>query len=279
MGRLGEIGGWRPGAAIATAVAISAVAIGGCGHDKGPVYIDRLPPITLRFAHLATPTCTDRKDPSLANACWRVRPTSGTRFVAVTASCGISDDGTVDCWKKYLVHKPSGRFQAIADNDRDACAARSSGGVVCWGRSTWPNAPADETFTRLVVGPRGLHYADDEPVTTACGLTGAGTIECWDSGPLPSKEVHCSGGPFKDVALGEGSILGWTTDGTLVDAVHPSRKLTGEPVQTFSAGTTTAESRSAGRPIAGATRPADWPGLGLHGFTRTFSASRRSMAA
>lgn len=205
------------------AVALVSItgATGGCGsssagrsRDEG-VHVQPFSPVRRpRYDHLGTPACSDARDESQAHTCWRVAPSAGGKFVTISASCGISDRGLVECWKTDIAAVPAGKFDVIDDDGWNACAARTEGGVTCWGDAAWPTVPPSGKFTVLAVGGAGRGDPDEEGIS-ACGLTAGGEIQCWGDG-----SPHWSGklflpGPFKSVDMGGGWVVAQTDDGRL----------------------------------------------------------------
>ncbi len=193
-------------ALLATAVAVGS-ACGGSIHHRKPVpepeYVD-----------LPTPVCSDVRDEDETNDCWHVSPTDGSKFVQVSASCGISASHAVQCWKDALATAPQGSFDVVTDYGRNACAARVEGGVTCWGQSPWPAVPSSPRFTALAMGGGGSGESDRDGVT-ACGLTENQDIVCWGDGtPHWSGRLNLSG-PFTEVGLGGGLVVGLRPDGRL----------------------------------------------------------------
>lgn len=173
-----------------------------------------MPPFLPLYGDLATPICSDVRDESLEHTCWRVSPTSGGKFVQVSASCGISDRHEVECWKDPFAAVPAGRFDFVDDDAIDACAARSEGGVACWGNASWPAVPGAPKFIALSVG--GSTLAETEGHVTACGLMIDHDVICWGNGkPGWSGQLFLPG-PFATVELGSGMVVGLTTDGFLL---------------------------------------------------------------
>jgi hypothetical protein len=167
-----------------------------------------------RYRHLAPPLCNDQRDESVEHACWRVSPATGSRFVTVSASGGITDLGAVECWKSRLAQVPQDAFHVIDDDGVNACAARNSGGIACWGWAPWPAVPGSPKFVAVTVGGSGIGE-DDTGGINACGLPERGDIVCWGDGTR-----HWSGrlylpGPFIDMDLGGGLVVALRPGGRL----------------------------------------------------------------
>jgi hypothetical protein len=211
----------RVGAGIVSfSLGIAVGSILGCGsgsaaqrdgdRETRPFVAARRP----RYHDLRTPVCTDSRDESQAHSCWRVSPSSSGKFITISASCGISKRGFVECWKMDLAGVPSGTFDVIDDDGWNACAARTTGGVACWGDAPWPAVPSSAKFTGLAVGGGGGGESDEQGVN-ACGLMASGDIECWGDG-----SPHWGGklflpGPFTGVDLGGSWVVARTDDGRL----------------------------------------------------------------
>ncbi len=168
-------------------------------------------PLSPAYSDLASPACADVRDESLEHACWRIAPQSGSRFVALSASCGVSDRHEVECWRDELSSVPAGQFDVVDDNGLDACAARHEGGVVCWGAAPWPSVPSAPRFLALVVGGSTRGKTDED--VTACGITIGQDIVCWGNG-VPGWSGHLFlPGPFAAIELGAGHLVALTSDG------------------------------------------------------------------
>jgi hypothetical protein len=139
----------------------------------------------------------------------------GGHFVTVSASCGITQSGAVECWKADLVVPPPGQYDAVADNGWDACATRAEGGVACWGRAPWPYVPSAPRFTAVSTVGSLTGYPDSEGIN-ACGLTEHGDIDCWgDGSPHWNGKLHFDG-PFLSMQLGSGRLAALRPSGELV---------------------------------------------------------------
>ncbi len=207
--------GWGP---AAVALAVVALGFAGCGSGSpqrssasgGHPSIPVGPP---KYAHLGTPACGDIRDESLEHACWRVSPAKGATFIQVSASCGVSERHEVECWKDGLTAVPAGRFELVDDDALNACAARSEGGVACWGLSAWPAVPSAPKFVSLSVG--GSTFGESDENVTACGLTVDKDIQCWGNGKPGWSGRLFLPGPFAAAELGSGQVVGLTLDGFL----------------------------------------------------------------
>lgn len=228
-----------------------------------------------RYEQLVTPDCSDTRDESQSHTCWRVSPSDGGDFVKISASCGISNRGLVECWKTDLATVPAGRFDVIDDDGWNACAARAEGGVACWGDAPWPVVPPSATFTALAVGGSGRGDPDSEGVN-ACGLTTSGDIECWGDG-----SPHWNGklflpGPFIGLDLGGAWLVAQTDDGKLHWFLGREEQdlRKGGPYKTFSqnggiscqllaSGDVQCEGGIVYRPVLNASPPRDLTGVAI----------------
>jgi hypothetical protein len=173
-----------------------------------------------RYGHLITPICDKPNKRHLEHSCWPVEPASGGHFVTVSASCGITDQGSVECWKAGLASPPTGRYETIDDNGRNACATRSDGGVGCWGRAPWPSVPSSPRFTAIAAGGSGNGNLPSEGIN-ACGLTDAGDIECWGDGtPHWTGKLQLKG-PFRSVDIGSGDVVALRATGEIDSFIGP----------------------------------------------------------
>jgi hypothetical protein len=174
-----------------------------------------------RYAHLPTPICSRQLDRHAEHSCWSVEPSKGDRFITVSASCGITDQGSIECWKTALASPPKGRFEAIDDNGWNACATRSEGGAGCWGRAPWTTVPRTDKFTVIVAGGSGPGNSDSEGIN-ACALTELGDIECWgDGSPHWNGSLHIDG-PFRAIDLGSGDVVALRSSGELDSFIGPN---------------------------------------------------------
>jgi len=125
----------------------------------------------------------------------------------VSPSCGITNTGTIYCWRKELLGAPKGRFRQISDNGLHACAVRRDGRLVCWGGvSSEPKSVAEW----LANPPAGDFSMVSVGFQTACGLTTDGDIHCW--GGLDNSARR---GPFMNVSTGIGAACAVGTNGEL----------------------------------------------------------------
>lgn len=177
-------------------------------------------PAPPRYAHLRPPVCSEHRGRA-GFACWRVRPSEGNAFVQVSASCGVTDTGHIDCWKTRLQHVPDGEFVLVDDDGRNACAARATGGVACWGEDPWPSVPAAGMFRYLAIGGSVNTTPDGAKRVSACGITDTGDIECWGNGRRFSGGYLRVAGPWVAVDLGRGPLMGLRPDGQLVRLDSP----------------------------------------------------------
>lgn len=266
---------------LVVVIASTSGSSAGCGSDSstrrradgtGRQYLVAAP--RPRYEHLVTPQCIDTRDESQAYACWRVSPSAGGKFVKISASCGITERGTVECWKSDLAAVPAGKFAVIDDDGWNACAARSVGGIACWGDAPWPAVPPSAKFVAVAVGGGGDGETDSEGVN-ACGLIASGDIECWGDG-----SPHWSGklfvpGPFEGVDLGCGSVVAQTADGKLVwfsgskpfDTRHGPYKTFsqngGISCQLLASGDVECDGGIVYRPVLNASPPRDLTGVAI----------------
>jgi hypothetical protein len=183
-------------------------------HENGSTPDKTQSSLVVRYKKGPPPDClAATKKTNDEGACWRVDPKSGRAFVQVSASCGITDRGDLECWKPALARIPRGRFVLVDDTGTDACAARATGGVVCWGDAPWPSVPDSDSFVALSMG--GSFRGESDEGVTACGLTGGGDIECWGDGSPHWSGKHSIKGPFVAVGLGQGRIAGLKRDGSV----------------------------------------------------------------
>lgn len=86
--------------------------------------------------------------------------------------CGLKPDGTVECCgygDRYQLAAPTGSFFDIGVYEFHNCAIRDDMTIACWGGYTLNTDKSEGSF----VDHAYLQY-------TACGLSPAGEISCWD---------------------------------------------------------------------------------------------------
>jgi hypothetical protein len=155
-------------------------------------------------------------DPSRHARCWGVvrgrAPTAPLRAISSGGAftCWLDQAGALGCFEAdaFLFERsnqppPRGNdFADVAAGYEHACAKRSSGEVVCWGRDVWGETEAPKgAFTKVVLGEK-----------RTCGLRAGGEVVCWGGHPAAPPP-----GPFADLA-----ITGNTAqdDPTFVCAAH-----------------------------------------------------------
>lgn len=111
-----------------------------------------------------------------------------TTYVAVDvggdASCGIRDDGSLQCWGvKHASDPPSGSFVSLSVGGF-ACALDADGRAACWAG----DAPPDDALEKLSCGEEHC-----------CGLRTDRTLACWGNGP---GAVDAPLGEFSDISAG-----------------------------------------------------------------------------
>ncbi len=135
---------------------------------------------------------------------WPLYNYSGGEFMEVSTSdlhtCGLREDGTVECWKKDAIsttfirdddrtyeyffkelNAPEGRFTAVSTGLFYACGIREDSTLVCWGddKVYYP----DGNPTGVLDPPDGRFsaIASSKEAMFSCGLRENGTIVCWGS--------------------------------------------------------------------------------------------------
>ena len=141
-------------------------------------------------------------------------------------SCGLRNDGTIDCWgsdwRRQVSDVPSGTFSAVDAGRRHACGLRSDGSVECWGyhtnglnrsydNSDWSNDAPSGSFKSISAG------AD-----YSCGLRSDNSITCWGDDDwrlyhgVRGHRVDPPDGTYVAVSAGSGFACGIRTGGTVV---------------------------------------------------------------
>lgn len=85
-------------------------------------------------------------------------------------SCGIRDDGSLQCWgggEDGQLDVPEGLFTDLAVGHAHACALDLDGGVQCWGRNTDGQTDLSGEFIALSLGAEH-----------SCGLDASGIATC-----------------------------------------------------------------------------------------------------
>ena len=181
------------------------------------------------FSHVAAgpdTTCGLRASDG-AVMCWgsiivgEGRADSTSRFqgvgVGIYAACGVTVDGTVECWREpyfdsppqvtapAAVEAPDGvAFADIDFGEVYGCGlVEDTGHAACWGRELAAGTlspPEDSVYTQVVVAH-----------SQACGLlANTNEAECWGGGS-PAEP-----GPFTDLAAGIDLICGLRDTGEVV---------------------------------------------------------------
>jgi hypothetical protein len=143
-------------------------------------------------------------------------------YTAMTAGmgllCGLDPAGAVTCWgdpDAGPVGTTPGPFSAIVGSPSDdgLCAVRQNGSAGCWGTDmvAWEEQFHDHP---------GPYTALGRVAGTACGITGAGDLDCWrsnDGSNVSTRAgdyVEVSGGTFHTCARSSlGNVECWGTAG------------------------------------------------------------------
>ncbi len=112
-------------------------------------------------------------------------------------TCGIRDDGTVQCWggaqPNPILTPPPGEFVRVSAGDDHTCGIRPSGDVECWGRGkVIGNCDSPDYYEcgqSLPPPGRFLELAAGDAFT--CGLRPDLTIECWGANLRGETEPPC----------------------------------------------------------------------------------------
>ena len=89
-------------------------------------------------------------------------------------TCGIREDGTVECWGDNWAGQaspPSGIFHSLSAGRFHTCGLRKDGTVECWGDNSYGRSSPPSGMFRSV-SARYLH---------TCGVREDGTVACWGS--------------------------------------------------------------------------------------------------
>lgn len=198
---------------------VNCVLIVACGGS--------MPSAPFPYASLRTPECEEHRPPGngqpsrLQHACWRWGERDDRDM---TASCRIDRNGTLECWRDSLRDVPPGEYSSLDDDGLDACAVRSDGRVVCWGRGggpgigvhDWSHIPRTK-FRSVVVG---LPVKGGRRL--ACGLSEEQTVDCWEEEPAVTFRLP---GHFISFDVGGGDICGISREGLLECAPTPVTQL------------------------------------------------------
>jgi hypothetical protein len=117
-------------------------------------------------------------------ACWDGSGSSAgldpprVRFTAVsvgsTANCGITYDGSIDCWSGTAPDVPGGQYKAFAMGDEYSCAITIRGTLACWGSDPYNDLKVPSgTFTAVAVASESADFS------YACAIPTRGRTVCW----------------------------------------------------------------------------------------------------
>ncbi len=176
-------------------------------------------------------------------------PGDGTRMVSISVaderSCGVWDDGTIDCWGNDSWGSstlPSGLLlREISVGDYHACGIAVDGATHCWG----------ELEGRPVLAPSAPLRSVRAEGKQQCGLTMPGSIICWGIDATPHRTITGQFDAF-DVGL-HGAICALDGEGRLScdwDSPHPYALPGGERFTQVSVG----ETQACGVTVEGAIR-------------------------
>lgn len=153
---------------------------------------------------------------------------------ALATTCVLTTVGGVSCWGAETNDWfSSGSFGPVEQIDRgthmvsvsdtEACALMDSGRVRCWSyqpfnklTTVWPTNPRE--VARVTSGVSLTMFQLASNGTTACVLTSAGAVECWEVGASEEGEVRVVPGLESGVAAitsGYDHACALTTDGSV----------------------------------------------------------------
>jgi len=164
---------------------------------------------------------------ALGAGCTGSQVSSTADWIAVEAgwthTCGIHDDGSVECWGDDTYGQstpPEGAFtslSAVAHGSQDApehvCALRDDREIVCWG-----------TAEEDVLSPRhGPYTAATTADRFACGLSPSGWMVCW--GALPREyEDRLKYDQYAEISASQTHVCGIRLDGSATCTGHEDFK-------------------------------------------------------
>ena len=137
-------------------------------------------------------------------------------FISVGAgeryTCGVRDDGTVECWgdDKYgQTTPPGGTFASVSTGYEHACGVRDDGSVECWGS----NQRWDGLFVGQATPPGGTFLSVSAGHEYTCGVRDDGSVECWGSNA--HGRAWPPEGAFASVSAGYKHTCGVRNDGSV----------------------------------------------------------------
>ena len=137
-------------------------------------------------------------------------------FISVGAgeryTCGVRDDGTVECWgdDRYgQATPPGGTFASVSAGYEHACGVRDDGSVECWGS----NQRRDGLFVGQATPPEGTFLSVSAGHEYTCGVRDDGMVECWGSNE--HGRARAPDGAFASVGAGYDHTCGVRDDGSV----------------------------------------------------------------
>ena len=131
-------------------------------------------------------------------------------------TCGVRDDGSVECWGSNQrwdglfvgqATPPGGVFVMISAGYEHTCGVRDDGGVECWGS----NQRRDGLFVGQATPPEGTFLSVSSAHEYACGVRDDGGVECWGSNE--HGRARPPDGAFASVSAGDRHACGVRDDG------------------------------------------------------------------
>ncbi len=133
-------------------------------------------------------------------------------------TCGVRDDGSVECWGSNQrwdglfvgqAMPPEGVFVLVSAGYEHTCGVRDDGSVECWGS----NQRRDGLFVGQATPPGGTFLSVSSAHEYACGVRDDGSVECWGSNE--HGRARPPDGAFASVSAGERHACGVRDDGSV----------------------------------------------------------------
>ena len=98
-------------------------------------------------------------------------------------TCGIKEDGTVECWGRddndQSSPPPGARFRSVSAGSQHTCGIKEDSTVECWGSN----------MDGLLFPPPNVRFRSvSAGASHTCGVIEDGTVECWGLGSNPNAD-------------------------------------------------------------------------------------------
>ena len=175
-------------------------------------------------AALPTATATSATTATAAAAETRSAGEFASVSAGVAHTCGVRNDGSVECWGLNedddgnvigQATPPSGEFISVSAGGAHTCGVRNDGSVECWGL----NEDAKGNFVGQATPPLGEFASVSAGGYHTCGVRNDGSVECWgyneDAKGNFVGQATPPGDSFASVSAGGIHTCGLRSDGSV----------------------------------------------------------------